>query len=455
MVRATPLAAGFAVAEHFTRIAAPVVKTSVPAPGPAPAGHVEPALAGHVEPALAGHVEPALAGHVEPAAHFREAAAAVLDDLGGQPAASAPLVQANLGQMRTTVLAALDPTATIEAPLLRRLSVAGAVARRGPDPLAPILAAPDFPQPMYEALRDLSQEWLLPSLAEVPPNTLTLLRANARFIEAYLIGLNHEMGRILLWSEYPTDQRGTYFRRFWDSAARLPADATPDIPPIHTWSRTAALGQSLDGKAGNAPLLLLVRGDLLHRYPNTAVYAVRAAVDKQRILLGSGESGNRVRAAVDDNPRTLGSEEKHPLFGGSFSPDIAFFAFDLDVAAARGSDKPGDLGWFFVLQEPAGEPRFGLEAGAPGQAPPQSLAQLSWGHLAADAAGLARIHYVDLNADLPDLRSVADAGGLVWHADRGLGPTGAKSSHLARIGLRPPARIAVHASEMLLGPQGH
>ncbi len=40
----------------------------------------------------------------------------------------------------------------------------------------------------------------------------TLLRTNNRFIEAYLVGLNHEMGRELLWREYPTDQRGTYFR---------------------------------------------------------------------------------------------------------------------------------------------------------------------------------------------------------------------------------------------------
>lgn len=37
------------------------------------------------------------------------------------------------------------------------------------------------------------------------------------FGDSNLVGLNHEMARELLWSEYPTDQRGTYFRQFWDT----------------------------------------------------------------------------------------------------------------------------------------------------------------------------------------------------------------------------------------------
>ena len=31
-----------------------------------------------------------------------------------------------------------------------------------------------------------------------------------------MVGLNHEFARKLLWREYPTDQRGSYFRQFWD-----------------------------------------------------------------------------------------------------------------------------------------------------------------------------------------------------------------------------------------------
>ena len=40
--------------------------------------------------------------------------------------------------------------------------------------------APKFPQPMYEALRDLSQDFLLPGLENVPANTVTLLETNSQ-----------------------------------------------------------------------------------------------------------------------------------------------------------------------------------------------------------------------------------------------------------------------------------
>ena len=41
---------------------------------------------------------------------------------------------------------------------------------------------------MYEVLRDLSQELLLPR-AWTPPNTVTLLETNAKFVEAFMVGL--------------------------------------------------------------------------------------------------------------------------------------------------------------------------------------------------------------------------------------------------------------------------
>ncbi|MCK4375466.1 MAG: hypothetical protein KAX19_09060, partial [Candidatus Brocadiae bacterium] len=69
-----------------------------------------------------------------------------------------------------------------------------------------------------------SPYYLLPGLDTVPQNTLGLVRTNQRFLESYMVGLNHEMARELLWREYPTDQRGTYFRQFWDVAEVVPSD---------------------------------------------------------------------------------------------------------------------------------------------------------------------------------------------------------------------------------------
>ena len=89
-------------------------------------------------------------------------------------------------------------------------------------------------------LRDINKELLIPNLQLIPPNTISLLETNPKFIESYMVGLNHEMGRELLWREYPTDLRGSYFRQFWEvkgvSNPDTPADAEQlkDITKIHT-----------------------------------------------------------------------------------------------------------------------------------------------------------------------------------------------------------------------------
>ena len=77
---------------------------------------------------------------------------------------------------------------------------------------------------VLRALAALSQDWLLPGLDQVLPNTVSLLETNQAFIEAYMVGLNHEFSRELLWNEYPTDQRGSYFRQFWNVAGRIEFD---------------------------------------------------------------------------------------------------------------------------------------------------------------------------------------------------------------------------------------
>ncbi len=150
------------------------------------------------------------------------------------------------------------------------------------------MAAPEFPQPMYAPLRDLSADYVLPGVELVPPDTLGILLANHAFIEGYMVGLNHEMARQLLWNDYPTDQRGSYFRQFWDVKAYVPQKGDPsdpaklrellkDIPLIHTWPKPLPLGQHpnrTDIVQNN--VVLLVRGELFKRYPNAIVYAGKA-----------------------------------------------------------------------------------------------------------------------------------------------------------------------------------
>ena len=72
----------------------------------------------------------------------------------------------------------------------RHLDRARRVSARDAQPVATairvdtIMVAPSFPQPMYEPLRDLSQDLLLPGLDAVPPDTVLGLETNRRFVEA-------------------------------------------------------------------------------------------------------------------------------------------------------------------------------------------------------------------------------------------------------------------------------
>jgi hypothetical protein len=374
-----------------------------------------------------------------PAQEFRAAATALFRDISAAPAEVPPATTVDLGEARQTLIARLDPRVTIAESVRKRIRLAADVAWQPKDPLEPIMAGPQFPQPMSEALIELSQDWLLPGLEQVPPNTVSLLRTNRRFVEAFMVGLNHELARELLWNEYPTDQRGSYFRQFWNVAGRVPEpgetgtpETVKDIKAIHAWGKTSALGENGTQPPDHPePLVLLVRGDLLRRYPNALVYAVRA-----------------VQPA--NQPRELGTEERHPLFRGRLDPDVSFFGFTLDEQEVRGAG--ADPGWFFVLQEQPSEPRFGLDIG---DAPATSLVKwldLSWGHLAADPAALRAVTYIDLNAPLPDTSHVVpqpDEPIVTWHADNGLGATGSSAASLAYITLQRPARVAIHGSQLL------
>jgi len=290
------------------------------------------------------------------------------------------------------------------------------------DPLDQVMDAPAFPQPMYEALRDLSQDYLLPGLEHVPPNTIQLLQTNAKFIESYMVGLNVEMGRELLWRDYPTDQRGTYFRQFWDTAA-AGAPPSPDIrDPLHQWGNRE-LGTT--AAVGGDKVVLLIRGELLRRYPNTVIYAVRAV----------GPVGARTLSTVPQ-------DEVHPIFRGSLEPDITFIGFTLTPAEVVAGS-----GWFFVLQQQPTEPRFGLDddpfgPGEDGKIPPlNTWNDLNWAHIGSTPDALKAITHLSVKKVTLKPTDLTEKG--TWARN---------AAHMAYITKQLPTRVAIHASEMLPTP---
>jgi hypothetical protein len=288
--------------------------------------------------------------------------------------------------VRAQVHALLDPTPALQRRMSATILVAGSTA---PTEIGPLGGTPVFTQPMSEALAALSQDWLLPGLERVPLDCVALLEPNERFIEAFLLGLNVEMGRELLWRDFVvSDERATYFRRFWRA---VNPKGEGDIAPIAQWGERR-LGDNAAAESGAKQVVLLVRSGLFRRYPNAVVYAVPA------VKVGAG----RKPGAQTD--------ELHPLFRGALQPDVTFFGFELDPAVAA-----GDPGWYFVIQQQPTEPRFGFD-------------------VEIDFAGAT---HVPLTA--PPAGHALPANTTWAH----------NAAHMARITRQQPVRVAIHASELI------
>jgi hypothetical protein len=322
------------------------------------------------------------------------------------------------------------------------------------------MAYPEFDTPMYQPLLDLPGDNFLPNIDKIPPNTITLLETNQRFIEAYLLGVNVAMASELLWREYPTDQRGSYFRQFWDPSAaidrtglskELLREKLRDIPPIHTWSRFSQLGEhdhrEQPGET-EEEVVLVIRGELLKKYPTAVIYAQRA-----RWQLTDGEiDTSKPREFETDGPEE--DRLRTPLYEAKAEPDITFLGFDLTAEEVQGgTGEPGDddPGWFFVIKERPGEPRFGLDLEADGDL--ETWSDLAWTHVFDGATD----HFLDVGAGTPTLTltapdpDTASDHEVTQHAEdvQIAWSPAMNAAELAYVLYQVPVLVAVHGSEML------
>jgi hypothetical protein len=311
-----------------------------------------------------------------------------------------PLVAA---AVHSQLLLQLDPERTVPPAVLPPAAASpappGGVAP--PVPAAAGLSGPTFTRPMYEPLRDLDPQFLLPGSDRVLADTVVLLASDASFIEAYMTGLNHEMSRELLWREYPSDERSTSFRVFWQPAGFDPR-SHDQLPPLHEWRPDSELGAHFMAGTGDN-LVVLVRGELFTRYPGATVYLTRST-----------------------RPGDAGSERVLPLFRGEIGADMTFLGFG--VAANQLTAER----WFVVFEQQPTEPRFGLDAAtATGRplADIKSWDHLSWGDVAADAEELEALVHLPLGGRLAGHR----AGEIEWVTNGG---------HMAAITLQRSFRIA-------------
>lgn len=380
----------------------------------------------------------------------------------------------NIAAINTKILKTINPTLSFPKQVFSVIKIPPHLQLNLVETFAPVMAYPEIDIPMYKPLAELSSELFLPNINKIEQNSITLLENNQKFIEAYMVGINHEMSRELLWREFLTDQRGSYFRQFWDVNSFLPPQPVPedikeqlrDIPPIHRWSKinSARLNPSDPNSvkrnelgshnqralaSGKTQLVLVIRGELLKKYPTAVVYAQKAVWGEKNGVQDVTAERALIEFTEQEKENPPLSKLKTPLFEAKVEPDIYFFGFDLDDEEARGTADPSsisdDPGWFFVIKERPGEPRFGLDIDKADDI-------INWNNLSWEDVGTENGNCIELNKTInfdtynsvihQENKPVEDDVQAKWSPST-------NSAELAYILYQVPVMVAVHASRML------
>jgi hypothetical protein len=191
-------------------------------------------------------------------------------------------------------------------------------------------------------------------------------------------------------------------------------------------------------------VVLVIRGDLLRKYPNTIIYAQSArwgVGDRANDLILHDEDGSRAAADIND------PDIHFPAFKARIQPDLHFIGFNLslddvrghpdleETSASRNSLSAEQLGKYFVVQEVVGEARFGLDVSAPSQPSPEQFDNLAWTNIDLTGGPI-----VDVSKAFLGTVDGVDSTGFQW---------GNNAADMAGILYQKPAMLAIHGKEML------
>ncbi|MBP0455114.1 hypothetical protein J5Y04_37200 [Kitasatospora sp. RG8] len=272
--------------------------------------------------------------------------------ISAEPFAAPLFAAADLG---STARALIDEVRDGVRPVPRQLdrmgsllgpAVMGGRSEADARPLRPIMAHPEFGFPIAAELVSRWPEWAVPGVSAFPDEASTLLEPNPAFVEALLVGLNQEFNRELRWREYPTDEAGTPFSRFWP-----PGGARPGYGEIARWAAGDALGEH-DPQQGDDLLVLLIRGEVLRRYPGTVVLAAKS---------------------VDRTVEGPDVQWKEPSFVLPVDERTNLYGFSALTAAQAVAEH-----WMFVMREPMRGVHFGFDLRTAQSPPFTSWADLTW-----------------------------------------------------------------------------
>ncbi len=227
-------------------------------------------------------------------------------------------------------------------------------------------------------------------------------------------------------SEEPTDSEKVEFEQ-----AR-------DINRIHDWGHNTELGSHNVGhNSSEADLVMVLKADLLKKFPNLFVYAIPA-------FWTTDIDGNDICKPDFENSQPL-----LPSFFANM-PGTILLGFDLSASDAHGSTElnDNDPGWFFVIEERVGDIRFGLDVGSFSYDLNNEWNNLSWENMGQDngvgsgngtANNPADINYIDINKKNIHPITLSSINP----------PWGKSASDMGRIFYQPGVRVSIHADDMI------
>ncbi len=305
----------------------------------------------------------------------------------------------------------------------------------------------EFDEAVYKKLQAMNPEFLLPGFGAIPDNSASILSVNPKFIESYLMGLNHEMSRELAWRDYPARLNGTWFKKFWDYIGK---PNQKDIGNIHEWKPKSKLGKHAYGfepGSKESRTVLLVKGDLLRRYPNLVVYAVQANWKPKRTIKDAewtviDPSAEMKYEDITRYADVARAKTEMPVFRGKISDNAHFLGFNLDIKELTGSVEKGDerAGWFFVFEEHVSEPRFGLDMAVPEEpwaGVPSIIQDFSWNNVAENQEDLDGLSHLTIDRTWLAGKKIEN---VKW---------GENSAQMARLTYQNPVRVMFHADALI------
>jgi hypothetical protein len=208
--------------------------------------------------------------------------------------------------------------------------------------------------------------------------------------------MNHELDRELRWRGFPTVPGSTYFRRFWNTPS-----SNVDIVDLAQWAG-GELGSH--GADTTAETVLVVRGDLIRRFPGIAISAVP-------FVNGAPDFTNEIE----------------PDLRGGMAPDVLFAGFPWPPNQAAD--------FAYILSQQPTSPRFGLDAES-----------------SMDAASVTQRNDLAWSQLGPNVRFATAAGPLVGRtlADGLANATwGRNAADMAWLTQQAPVRLVMPGSEMV------